>query len=199
LKTSSKEKLLSRVAKEVSVCRKCRLWKTAKNGVPGEGAPDSPVLLVGEAPGNQEDLTGRPFVGSAGKLLEKLLRDIGCDRNQVFISNIVKHRPPRNREPRSDEVEACTPYLERQIKIIKPEIILAMGRHATKHLLAKTGCNFGMMSEVRGRVYSARLFNRRVKIIPTYHPAAALYMPKYTRVLAEDFRRMKAELEHQRV
>ncbi len=191
----SKQELMEEVAAEICHCRKCRLWRHAKNPVPGEGKTDAALMLIGEAPGYQEDVKGRPFVGRAGKLLDMLLSGIGLARDDVYISNIVKHRPPENRDPREDEIEACSPYLERQIRIIEPEIIVTLGRHSTRYLLSKVNVESEGITGVRGRLYKERLFDLPVRIMPTYHPAAALYNPKYRSSLKEDFRKIKIELE----
>ncbi len=190
----SKEELMDDVVAEIRDCRKCRLWRHAKNPVPGEGNPDAKLMLIGEAPGYQEDIKGRPFVGRAGKLLDTLLSGIGLARDDVYISNIVKHRPPENRAPKADEIEACTPYLDRQIQIIKPEIIVTLGNHSTGYILSKVNAEVGGITEVRGRLYKEKLFEIPLKIIPTFHPAAALYNPAYLSNLEEDFRRVKDEL-----
>lgn len=191
----SKQKLIDEVVAEVRDCRKCRLWRHAENPVPGEGNPDAALMLIGEAPGYQEDAKGRPFVGRAGKLLDTLLSGIGLGRGEVYISNIVKHIPPENRDPREDEIEACTSYLDRQIRLIKPEIIATLGRHSTRYILSKANVEVEGITGVRGRIYKELLFDLPVKIIPTYHPAAALYNPKYRSILEEDFRKIRAEIE----
>ena len=191
----SKQGLIDGIVAEVQVCRKCRLWQYAKNPVPGEGNPDASLMLIGEAPGYREDLKGRPFVGSAGKLLDRLLSDIGLKREEVYISNIIKHRPPENREPKPDEIEACTPYLDRQIQIIKPKIIATLGKHSTRYILSKVNIKVDSMAQVRGQVYRESLPGVQVRIIPTFHPAAVLYNPGYRSSLEEDFRKIKRELE----
>lgn len=183
------------VVEEVRVCRKCRLYKNARNPVPGEGDIDAKLMLIGEAPGYQEDIEGRPFVGRAGKLLNMLLSGIGLEREEVYITNVVKHRPPDNRAPVRDEIEACTPYLERQIRIIKPKVIATLGNHSTGYILSKANKGSGGITGVRGRIFKEMLFGLEVKIIPTYHPAAALYNPGYRSVLEEDFQKIKRELE----
>ncbi len=190
----SKQELMDEVVAEIRDCRKCRLFRHAKNPVPGEGSPDAALMLIGEAPGYQEDIKGRPFVGRAGKLLDMLLSGIGLARGDVYISNIVKHRPPENRAPKTDEIEACTPYIDRQIQIIKPEIIVTLGNHSTGYILSKVNIKSEGITGVRGRLYKERLFDLQVRIIPTYHPAAVLYNPAYLSSLEEDFRRVKAEL-----
>ncbi len=190
----SKQELMDEVVEEVRVCRKCRLWRHAKNPVPGEGNINAALMLIGEAPGYQEDVNGRPFVGRAGKLLDALLQGIGLTREEVYISNVVKHRPPENRDPMHDEIKACTPYLERQIRMIKPEVIVTLGRHSTRYVLSKANVESKGITEVRGRIFKERIFELPVTIIPTYHPAAALYNPKYRAVLEEDFKKVKEEI-----
>ncbi|WP_301665096.1 type-4 uracil-DNA glycosylase [Methanoculleus frigidifontis] len=182
---------LSAVIRE---CRKCPLWKEAHHAVPGEGSVTAGLMFIGEAPGRQEDLTGRPFVGRAGALLETLLAGIGLARSDVFIANIVKHRPPGNRDPREDEIAACTPYLDHQIRIVRPEIIVTLGRHSTRHLLSRIPVAFDRITDIRGNVYEATIADHPVRIIPTLHPAAALYNPAYRTGLEEDFAAIRAEL-----
>lgn len=190
----SKQELIDDVAAEIRDCRKCRLFRDAKNPVPGEGSPDAALMLIGEAPGYQEDVKGRPFVGRAGKLLDTLLSGIGLARDDVYISNIVKHRPPENRAPKADEIEACAPYLDRQIRIIKPKVIVTLGNHSTGYILSKVNVKVEGITGVRGRVFKEKLFDIPVRIVPTFHPAAALYNPAYLSSLEEDFQRVKAEL-----
>lgn len=191
----SKQDLMEQLVREVGNCRKCRLWEQAKNPVPGEGSLDASVMFIGEAPGRWEDVEGRPFVGSAGRLLDELLSGIGLKREDVFIGNIVKHRPPNNRDPRRDEVQSCAPYLDRQIQIIKPAIIVTLGRHSTRYILSKVSAEVKGITDVRGRIYNEKLLNLPVRILPTFHPAAALYNPEYGRALEDDFQRLKKELE----
>ncbi len=190
----SKQELMDDVVAEIRGCRKCRLWRHAKNPVPGEGSPDAKLMLIGEAPGYKEDIKGRPFVGRAGKILDTLLSGIGLAREEVYIGNIVKHRPPENRAPKADEIEACAPYLDRQIRIIKPEIIVTLGNHSTRYILSKVNVEVEGITGVRGRLYKERLFDIPVRIVPTFHPAAALYNPAYLSNLEEDFQRVKDEL-----
>ena len=191
----AKLELMDELVSEVGRCRRCRLWKEAKNDVSGEGSLDAFVMFIGEAPGHWEDVKGRPFVGAAGKLLDELLSSIDLKREDVYIGNIIKHRPPNNRDPRKDEVEACSPYLDRQIRIIEPAIILTLGRHSTRYVLSKVDVKIKGITEVRGRIYVEKLFGFPVRIMPTFHPAAALYNPEYRSALEEDFQRIKTELE----
>jgi DNA polymerase len=188
------EAAIENLAAVIGECRKCPLWENTHHAVPGDGNPRADLMLIGEAPGKQEDLTGKPFVGRAGKLLEGLLSGIGLSRDDVFIANIVKHRPPGNRDPRDEEVQACTPYLEEQIRLIGPKAIVMLGRHSSRYILSFLPVEFDRITEIRGTVYPALLFGRPVRLIPTLHPAAALYNPAYRAALEEDFRIIGREL-----
>ncbi len=183
-----REKLLEAIAQEIKRCKKCILHQHRKNAVPGEGNPYAQIMFIGEAPGYHEDIQGRPFVGAAGKLLTTLIESLGLSRSDVFITNVVKCRPPNNRDPIQEEIQACSPYLLRQIKIIKPKIIVTLGRHSTITILKEIGVKVQGITSVRGKVFDTEAFGFKVKIIPTYHPAAALYNPKLKDVLEEDFR-----------
>lgn len=183
---------------EVKACRGCELWKRRKNAVPGEGNLDAAVMFIGEAPGHWEDVKGRPFVGSAGKLLDEMLTRAGFSRSEVYITNVVKCRPPENRDPLPSEIKTCTPYLDRQTKIIEPKFIVTLGRHAASHILPKTGFETGSITKIHGRVYEANLLGFKVFIIPMYHPAAALYNAKYKDELNRDFQLLRLELERRR-
>ena len=147
-------------------CTKCRLCETRTQTVFGEGSADARIFFIGEGPGENEDLSGRPFVGKAGQLLERMILAMGLRRDQVYIANIVKCRPPNNRVPAPDEVAACTPYLERQLEIVRPHAIVTLGLPATRYMLQ---LNLSM-GKMRGRFHSWR----RIKLMPTYHPAYVL-------------------------
>ncbi|MGH7615655.1 MAG: uracil-DNA glycosylase [Gemmatimonadaceae bacterium] len=169
---------LGAIANEVASCQKCPLYKTATNPVPGEGDAHAQLMCVGEAPGATEDETGRPFVGAAGQLLTKILAAIDLPREQVYICNVLKHRPPGNRNPAPDEVTACSPYLIRQIELIKPKVILALGTFAAQTLLnTKTP-----IGKLRGSVHQYH----GVPLVVTYHPAALLRNPGWKRPTWED-------------
>lgn len=191
-----KKELMEVVANEVKTCRKCELWKTRSNAVPGEGSLDATTLFIGEAPGYWEDVKGRPFVGAAGKLLDTLLADANLSRSTVYITNVVKCRPPKNRVPSPVEVKTCTPYLNRQIKTIQPEIIVTLGRHATSYVLSEAGVKEVVgITKLRGEVYSVKLFGLSVSVLPTFHPAAVLHNPKYEDPLKHDFQLLKSLIE----
>ena len=190
----SKKEFLDAVATEIIVCTKCQLWKNRKNAVPGEGNPESPVMFIGEAPGQSEDIKGKPFVGAAGKFLETLLSEIGLSRNDVFICNIVKCRPPRNREPMPNEIQTCTPYLDRQINIIKPKFVVTLGNYSTAYIFSKANLPFNGITQARGKFYQATILDMQITIFPTFHPAAALYSAKYKETLQHDFQLLKSKL-----
>lgn len=187
--------VLAKIADEINNCRRCDLWKTRKNTVPGEGNPKAEIMLIGEAPGYHEDLQGRPFVGAAGQLLTEMIENVlGIPRSQVFITNVVKCRPPNNREPTEDEVESCSVYLIRQIEAVRPGLIVCLGRHSAKFILSRVGVNFRSLLSLRQRVFKARFGDREVRILVTIHPAAALYKPPWRKFLEEDFRLLKSLL-----
>jgi DNA polymerase len=178
---------LAALRAEIGDCQRCPLGATRTTLVFGVGDPDARLMFVGEAPGRNEDLQGEPFVGAAGKFLDELLASIGLDRSDVYIANILKCRPPNNRDPLPAEVATCTPFLDRQIEIIAPTVIATLGNHATRYLLHTDRS----ISTVRGRLF--HMDGRQ--IVPVFHPAAALYDRTKQDVLFEDFRRLRALLD----
>ena len=176
-----------RLVEEIMSCTRCELHRHRRNPVPGEGPLDARVMVVGEAPGRKEDEQGRPFVGPAGQLLNSLLELAGLSRSRVYITNVVKCRPPGNRDPRDEEVEACLPYLIRQIRLIKPGLIIAVGRHAGRTLYRLAGLRWTSMTRLHGRVVEATIGGQRLLLAVTYHPAAALYKPPLRKELEKDF------------
>jgi DNA polymerase len=177
-------------ATEVAGCTKCRLAEGRTQVVFGVGDPKADLMFVGEAPGYHEDQQGKPFVGQAGKLLDDLLAGIGLARDQVYVANVLKCRPPGNRDPQPDEIEACESHLFRQISLIEPKVVATLGNFATKLLSGKpTG-----IKRVHGAEQETRLGGRRVLLYPLYHPAAALYTPAMLKVLEDDFARLPALL-----
>lgn len=177
----TREEILAKIEKAVLTCRKCRLYRTATRAVPGEGNPNAKIVFIGEAPGYNEDVQGRPFVGRAGALLEELLRSIGLKRSDVWIGNIIKHRPPDNRDPMVDELRACLPYLNDQVKALRPKLLVTLGRFALSAYLPTA-----KISEVHGKPYRVG----EMIILPLYHPAAALRSEGVDRELRTDFRRI---------
>ena len=178
---------------EASACTRCPLHASRTKVVFGSGNADADLMFVGEAPGQQEDVQGLPFVGRAGKLLDQLLEEVGLERGDVFITNVLKSRPPGNRDPQPDEIDACKPYLQRQIELIEPKVIATLGNHATKQLSGKeTG-----ITRVHGQPQQVTYGSMSVTIFPIFHPAAALYTPAMLKVLEEDFARIPALLERE--
>jgi DNA polymerase len=180
------EEILAQVAQEVSVCTRCELYRTRKNAVPGEGPANTEIMLIGEGPGFYENEQGRPFVGAAGKFLEELLEQAGLKRSDVWIGNVVKCRPPGNRDPQPEELASCDDYLERQIRAINPKIIITLGRFSMGKFMPDA-----KISTVHGQVRKAG--NRFV--IPMYHPAAALHQPKWRPQIMADFAKLPKQLE----
>ncbi len=179
---------------EILTCTKCPLHKYRKRPVPGEGKIDADIMIIGEAPGEKEDEQGRPFVGPAGNLLTKILSEIGISRSDVYITNVVKCRPPENRDPTDEEIRSCLPYLIRQIRIIRPKIIICLGRHSAREILKLCGFKereVSQISKIRGRIFNVKMFNEiDITILPTYHPAAALYNPKLRNYIYEDIKKI---------
>lgn len=183
---------LEQIAAEVSVCRRCRLWETRSRPVPGEGPARVQVMIVGEGPGEQEDRQGRPFVGRAGKLLTQLLETVGLPRETVFIGNVVKCRPPRNRPPRQDEMCACLPYLQRQIALLQPAVIVALGGTAAAALLGQPVS----MTQEHGQWREGGTWpGVSVPVFPTFHPAAALRHPAWREGLEADLAVLARKLQ----
>jgi uracil-DNA glycosylase len=177
---------LAAFASEVAACTKCRLAQGRTQVVFGIGDSNADLMFVGEAPGFHEDQQGEPFVGQAGKLLDRLLAGIGLERGQVYVANVLKCRPPGNRDPQPDEIEACEGHLFRQIELIQPKVVATLGNFATKLLSGKpTG-----ITRVHGTDQPTSLGGRRVMLYPLYHPAAALYTPAMLKVLEADFARL---------
>lgn len=181
------EEILKQVADEAAVCTKCALQHSRKKAVPGEGPANAEIMFIGEGPGFYENEQGRPFVGQAGKFLEELLAGIGLKREQVFIGNVVKCRPPSNRDPLPDELAACSDYLERQIQAINPRVIVTLGRFSMARFLpnAKISDVHGQSYQVKGRT-----------IVPMFHPAAALHQPSLRPMVEKDFKRLPELIAH---
>jgi uracil-DNA glycosylase len=174
------EDVLEQIAAQVRTCTKCDLYQNATKGVPGEGDPHAEVMFVGEAPGYHEDRQGRPFVGPAGAFLNELLASIGLDRSSVYITNVVKHRPPDNRDPLPEEIAACSDYLKEQIAAINPKVIVTLGRYSMA-LFFPTA----KISQIHGQ---AKLIDGRL-IVAMYHPAAALHQAALKQTVVDDFKR----------
>lgn len=178
---------LEKIAREIREFKELEIAREATNAVPGEGSPDSEIMFIGEGPGYNEDLQGRPFVGQAGKLLEKTLIDeLGLRRDQVYITNIIKYRPPENRDPSPDEIEACRDWLDRQIAVIGPRIIVTLGRFCLAKFIPEVS-----ISRVHGQPRFVDFGGRRYIVVPMYHPAAALRSPTVLAQFLQDFAKLK--------
>ena len=178
----TKDQQLQYIAHLVGECKKCDLSKTATNPVPGSGNPNAEIVFIGEAPGEQEDKQGLPFVGSSGKLLDKLLNTIRVSRSDVFICNILKHRPPGNRDPLPEEMKVCVPYLKAQLKIIQPKIVITLGRFAMNYFFPQES-----ISRVHGQIRNITWQDLPLTIIPVYHPSAGLRNGAMLKSLQNDF------------
>jgi uracil-DNA glycosylase len=179
------EDSLEKIATDVRGCPLCKLARTRKNAVPGEGQISAKIMFIGEAPGRSEDEKGEPFVGAAGRILDNLLKKAGIERSQVFITNIVKCRPPNNRVPEEDELIACRPYLDRQIALIKPKVICILGRTAYSSILGGSS-----ITASRGKIIE----RSGQKYFSTFHPAAVIYNKSLRSTLEADLKRLAAEI-----
>jgi len=169
--------LLAEIERKVALCQRCDLWKGTKHSVPGEGNPEAKVVFIGEAPGFYEDQIGKPFVGAAGKLLESTLAEIGINRTDVFIANVVKHRPPENRDPAPNEIAACSLWLDQQLEVINPRVIVTLGRYSlARYSKAKISAVHGQPQKVAKRW-----------VLPMFHPAAALRAGSVFEAFKKDF------------
>jgi DNA polymerase len=182
------EKEIEKLNKEIRKCKKCPLWKTRKNTVPGEGPTDAKIMTIGMAPGREEDKTGKPFIGPAGKFLNRLLKIAGIEREKIFITSPLKclPTPPPNRKPKKEEIEACLPYLKRQIEIIDPKYFILLGEVAFSVFFPKKELSSfrGKWIKKDGKFY-----------FPTYHPAAGMRFPKIKKVLEKDFKRIRRTIK----
>jgi DNA polymerase len=172
---------LEALAQQIRTCERCILSKSRKNAVPGEGPPDADIMFIGEGPGFHEDQQGRPFVGAAGRFLEELLEGIGLKREDVYITNVVKCRPPGNRDPQLEEIESCNPYLDQQIELINPKVIVTLGRFSMERFFPgqKISRIHGQPRRIGGRL-----------VVPMYHPAAGLHQPRWKSTIEEDFQKL---------
>ncbi len=181
---------LSEINTLISKCKRCPLYSTKTNDVTGVGSENADILFIGEAPGKEEDLKGEPFVGSAGKFLNEMLTSIGLKREDIYIANVLKHRPPDNRDPRPEEAEACWPFLKRQIEVIDPKIIVFLGRHSMNRFFPSL-----QISKVHGTAFKKEFYGKKRVFMALYHPAAALYNGGLKKTLLEDFAKIPLIIE----
>jgi len=177
-----KTKELQEIASKIKSCQLCPLYQQATNSVSGQGNSGAQIVFIGEAPGYWEDQKGIPFCGASGNLLDKLLKEINLERNQVFITNILKHRPPNNRDPQPPEIEACTPYLKEQLLIIEPKIIITLGRFAMNYFIPNV-----YISKTHGQLKKINWQNLELALYPLYHPAAAFRRGEVMNQMKTDF------------
>jgi len=180
------EMLWKQLVRAVETCQKCGLSETRTHAVPGEGNPDADLMFIGEGPGRDEDLSGRPFVGKAGQLLDKMIAAIGLKREEVYIANIVKCRPPGNRVPRESEAESCLPYLRRQVYLVRPRIIVCLGATAMRYVIDRKAS----ITSIRGQWFERKGY----WLMATYHPAALLRDPDKKYDAWEDFKKIRDKL-----
>jgi DNA polymerase len=183
---SNPQEILAQISEQTKTCTKCSLHHSRKNAVPGHGPAEAEIMFIGEGPGFHENEQGLPFVGAAGRFLDELLQSAGINRSQVFITNVVKCRPPSNRDPQPDELHACDGYLERQIQAINPKVIVTLGRFSMQKFLpnAKISQAHGQAVRIKGRL-----------VVPFYHPAAALHQPSLRATVEADFARLPEWIE----
>lgn len=192
-----KKEKLEKIREELVKAKKAPLYKyrTENNylPVPGEGSANAKIIMVGEAPGKNEGETGRPFCGQTGKILDELFESIGLDRESVFITSVVKDRPQKNRDPTKEEIAWYAPYLDRQIEIIEPEIVVALGRFSMEYLFDRYGVDIKKqtISQLHGSVHVGKVGERDIKIVALYHPSASIYNQKLKSVIKEDFKVLK--------
>ena len=182
-----------KIKEEIIHCQKCPLWRTRIKPVPGEGSLKAKIMFIGEAPGANEDREGRPFCGAAGKVLDHLLEIANLKREEIFITNILKCRPPQNRDPQKEEINACSPYLKEQIEIIKPKIICTLGNYSTAYIFEKYALKDKIqgISKIHGQVFEIKNLFQSIKIIPFYHPAVVTYNINMKTTLEKDFQVLK--------
>jgi len=189
----TREERIREIEKEIRSCRKCSLFRTRNNPVVGEGNLKAKIVFIGEAPGFNEDREGKPFCGAAGKILNELLESIDLKREEVYITNLLKCRPPQNRDPLPEEIKVCSSYLLRQLEIISPKVICPLGRYSMKFLMEKFGLKNEIqpISKIHGKVFEVENLFWNIKIIPLYHPAVATYNPNMKKILERDFQILK--------
>jgi DNA polymerase len=187
----NKERELLILKEKVESCKKCELWRKRNHPVFGGENFGSRLMLIGEAPGYFEDQQGKPFVGKAGKVLEELLESVGLQREDVFITNIVKCRPPDNRDPLPEEIKACSSYLDEQLQLIQPQTIALLGKFSMSYVFEKFNLGQRKISEVHGKVFRVRDLTGIKRLIPMYHPATATYNPQMKEILLKDFKSIK--------
>jgi len=191
MKKEDKQQKIDKLRGQIASCRRCALYATRTNTVPGEGDVDAKLMFIGEAPGRNEDLQGKPFVGRAGDVFDNLLESIGLTRKDIYLCNVLKCRPPSNRNPSTDEIKACKGSLDLQIKTVEPKVLCPMGNFAVQYLFDRFGIPPAKISAVKGTIIKAKTEQGEVQIVPLFHPAVATYSPSKIEMLLEDFQVLK--------
>ena len=191
LSLEEKVKRIEKLRGQIAKCHRCRLSKTRTHTVPGEGSVEASVMFIGEAPGRNEDLQGKPFVGRAGDIFDRLLDSLFLTRDEIYLCNILKCRPPENRIPLSDEIQACVGSLDVQIKTVNPKVIATMGKFATTYIFEKFSFPLKNISSVHGQIFDVETPFGFKKIVPLFHPAVATYDPNKLDTLLKDFQVLK--------
>lgn len=186
-----RQKLMEELSAEVNGCRRCELWKTRHRPLVGDGPADAEILFVGESPGYHEDLQGRAFVGEAGKVLDILLKSINLNRSSIYITNVLKCHPPQDHNPTRQQIDSCKSHLRKQIEILRPKVIVTLGKFASREVFDMFNLEFTWISQLHGRILEAETDYGKTKIIPLFHPAVACYHTEKLSTLEQDF--MKVE------
>ena len=187
----NKSRFMEKLKQNISECSRCELSESSRNQIIGKGSLKSKIVFVGEAPGKEEDSQGEPFVGSAGKLLNKVLEKTGFSRNDVYVTNLVRCRPPKNRRPLKTELNACFNFLEKELEFIKPKIIAPLGNTALNTIMRKYGLKPSKIGDVHGKSFEGEAVWGNILIVPLYHPAAALYNNNLLSIIEEDFEKLR--------
>ncbi len=181
---------MQELSTQINSCEKCELYKTRKKPLVGDGSVNAKILVIGESPGYYEDIEGKAFIGEAGKILDQLLDSIGLKRSEIYITNVLKCHPPRNHNPSRQEIDSCIGYLYKQIDIMKPKLIVTLGKFASKEIFAKYNLKFTKISEIKGNVFEICTLEGKLKIVPLLHPAVACYHSEMIDTLKEDFKKL---------
>ncbi len=181
--------------KKVKICKLCPLHKSRKHAIFGEGSFKAKIMIIGESPGSLEDHLGKIFIGKAGKKLDYFLKKANLKRDKIFITNLVKCHPLRNRDPKIFEIQTCSKYLDMQIDLIKPKIIITLGRFASRYIFKKFNLSFSKIFKLHGKIFDVSINNRVIKLIPMYHVAYCLYNAKMTMILEKDFLKISSQLK----
>ncbi len=187
----NKPRAMENLKADIRECSSCQLYMYSTNQIIGNGSLRTKIVFIGEAPGKEEDLQGEPFVGSAGKLLNLVLEKTGISRKNVYVTNLIRCRPPKNRKPMKNELNACSKYLERELKFITPKIIAPLGNTALYAIMRKYGLKPSKIGDIHGKIFETESPWGDVMIIPLYHPAAALYNKNLLELIEEDFKKLK--------